>query len=58
VPITRLVAQVPLRNRPPRYVGLLLNFGPKAEFKCRIYDNDRKVSLTWVRKLTGANMDT
>ena len=28
-------------------VGLLLNFGPKAEFKRKIYDNERKGSLTW-----------
>ena len=29
-------------------VGLLLNFGPKAEFKRKVYDNDRKGSLAWV----------
>jgi GxxExxY protein len=28
-------------------VGLLLNFGPKAEFKRKVYDNERKGSLTW-----------
>jgi len=31
-------------------VGLLLNFGPKAEFKRKVYDNDRKGSLAWVGK--------
>ena len=30
-------------------VGLLLNFGPKAEFKRKIYDNERKGALSWVR---------
>lgn len=28
-------------------VGLLLNFGPKAEFKRRVFENNRKGSLTW-----------
>ncbi|PYR90420.1 MAG: GxxExxY protein [Acidobacteria bacterium] len=27
-------------------VGLLINFGPKAEFKRRLYTNDRKVRLS------------
>ena len=30
-------------------VGLLLNFGPKAEHKRKVYDNDRKGSLTWTQ---------
>ncbi|MCG2769263.1 MAG: GxxExxY protein [Chloroflexota bacterium] len=30
-------------------VGLLLNFGPKAEFKRKVYDNDRKGTLDWMR---------
>lgn len=30
-------------------VGLLLNFGPKAEFKRKVYDNDRKGTLDWIR---------
>lgn len=30
-------------------VGLLLNFGPKAEFKRKVYDNARKGSLAWIR---------
>jgi GxxExxY protein len=30
-------------------VGLLLNFGPKAEFRRKIYDNPRKGSLSWVK---------
>ena len=31
-------------------VGLLLNFGPEAKFKRKVYDNDRKGSLAWVGK--------
>ncbi len=31
-------------------VGLLLNFGPKAEFKRKVYDNDRKGTLDWMRR--------
>ncbi len=30
-------------------VGLLINFGPKAEFRRKIYDNARKGSLSWVK---------
>jgi len=30
-------------------VGLLLNFGPKAEFRRKIYDNSRKGSLKWTK---------
>jgi GxxExxY protein len=29
-------------------VGLLLNFGVKAEHKRKVYDNERKGSLTWI----------
>ncbi len=31
-------------------VGLVLNFGPKAEFKRRVYDNARKGTLNWTSK--------
>lgn len=31
-------------------VGLLLNFGPEAKFKRKVYDNDRKGSLACVGK--------
>ncbi len=31
----------------PIEVGLLLNFGPKAEFKRKVFDNMRKGSLDW-----------
>ena len=31
----------------PIEVGLLLNFGPKAEFKRKVFDNDHKGSLDW-----------
>lgn len=30
-------------------VGLLLNFGPQAEFRRKIYDNSRKGSLKWAK---------
>ncbi len=29
-------------------VGLILNFGPTAEFRRKIYDNERKGSLSWI----------
>lgn len=29
-------------------VGLLLNFGPQAEFRRKIYDNNRKGTLSWI----------
>ena len=29
-------------------VGLLLNFGPKAEFKRTVYDNGRKGTMSWI----------
>lgn len=31
-------------------VGLLLNFGPTAEFRRKIYDNERKGSLNWTKR--------
>ena len=31
-------------------VGLLLNFGPRPQIKRKVYDNERKGSLSWVRK--------
>lgn len=31
----------------PIEVGLLLNFGPKAEYKRKVFDNERKGSLVW-----------
>jgi GxxExxY protein len=31
----------------PIEVGLLLNFGPKAEYKRKVFDTDRKGSLNW-----------
>ena len=31
----------------PIEVGLLLNFGRKAEYKRRVYDNARKGQLSW-----------
>ena len=33
----------------PYEVGLLLNFGPKTEIKRKIFDNDRKGSLKWLK---------
>lgn len=29
-------------------VGLLLNFGPTAEFRRKVYDNERKGNLSWI----------
>jgi GxxExxY protein len=34
----------------PYEVGLLLNFGPKAEFRRKSFNNDRKISITWRRE--------
>ena len=31
-------------------VGLLLNFGPQPRFRRKIYDNERKSSVTWKRE--------
>jgi GxxExxY protein len=31
-------------------VGLVLNFGPTAEFRRKIYDNERKGSLSWLNQ--------
>ena len=33
----------------PYEVGLLLNFGPKPEFRRKAFDNERKPSITWRR---------
>ena len=32
----------------PYEVGLLLNFGPKPEFRRKAYDNERKASRSWI----------
>ena len=29
-------------------VGLLLNFGPKPEYRRKVYDNERKGTLDWI----------
>jgi GxxExxY protein len=34
----------------PIEVGLLLNFGPKAQYKRKVFDNIRKGSLSWINK--------
>jgi len=34
----------------PYEVGLLLNFGPKPQIKRKVYDNELKGGLSWVRK--------
>jgi GxxExxY protein len=31
-------------------VGLVLNFGPSAEFRRKIYDNERKGCLSWIKQ--------
>jgi GxxExxY protein len=33
----------------PYEVGLLLNFGPKPQIKRKVYDNQRKGSMTWLQ---------
>jgi GxxExxY protein len=38
----------------PYEVGLLLNFGPRPDFKRRVYDNSRKNMLTWTPELSAA----
>lgn len=35
-------------------VGLVMNFGPEAKFKRKIYDNESKGSLSWMK----INQDT
>ena len=34
----------------PYEVGLLLNFGSKADFRRKAFDNERKTSTTWISK--------
>lgn len=34
----------------PYEVGMILNFGPKADHKRKVFDNDRKKSDTWTNK--------
>ena len=36
-------------------VGLLLNFGPKAEHRRKVYDNELKGSLTWTNPSHATN---
>jgi GxxExxY protein len=36
-------------------VGLLLNFGPKAEHRRKVYDNELKGTLTWTNPGEAAN---
>ncbi len=31
-------------------VGLLLNFGPKPQIKRKVYDNERKGTLSWIEE--------
>jgi GxxExxY protein len=37
-------------------VGLLLNFGPKPEVKRKVYDNERKGSLTWTTRQSSTEL--
>jgi GxxExxY protein len=30
-------------------VGLLFNFGPEPQFRRRVYDNDKKGALSWIK---------
>ena len=34
----------------PYEVGLLINFGPRPEFRRKAFDNDRKLTVTWKSK--------
>ncbi|MBI4786525.1 MAG: GxxExxY protein [Chloroflexi bacterium] len=36
----------------PYEVGLLLNFGPKPDFCRKAFDNERKISKTWIAKIS------
>ena len=36
-------------------VGLLLNFGPKAEYRRKVYDNDVKGTLAWTNPSQATN---
>ena len=38
-------------------VGLLLNFGPKPEIKRKVFDNDRKGSLSWLMEEANQGKD-
>jgi GxxExxY protein len=35
----------------PYEVGLLLNFGPKPDVRRKAFDNNRKISSTWIAKI-------
>ncbi|MBI5034427.1 MAG: GxxExxY protein [Chloroflexi bacterium] len=35
----------------PYEVGLLLNFGPKPDFRRKAFDNERKTWVTWISKI-------
>ncbi|MBI3740592.1 MAG: GxxExxY protein [Chloroflexi bacterium] len=34
----------------PYEIGLLLNFGPKPDFRRKAFDNERKISTTWISR--------
>jgi len=34
----------------PYEVGLLINFGPKPDFRRKAFDNERKTSTTWISR--------
>lgn len=38
-------------------VGLVLNFGPTAEIKRRVYDNERKGTMTWLQQKTDSTAE-
>ncbi len=38
-------------------VGLLLNFGPKPEIKRKVFGNERKGSLSWLKEGTNQGVD-
>jgi hypothetical protein len=38
----------------PYEVGLLLNFGPRPDFRRKVFDNERKPTRTWVSGQTNS----
>ena len=40
----------------PFEVGLLLNFGPKPEYRRKIFDNSRKGGLSWYKPASGGTV--
>jgi GxxExxY protein len=41
----------------PYEVGLLLNFGPRPDFRRKVFDNQRKPTQTWISAKTESSSD-